>query len=259
VVLWAVEVVVDCVAVEEAAALLALAVRYDNAEEMNVESGFPMMIIPFPCTSASACDVSEPENVTSEFSIVQLEPLVLKLARIDVELNGMEKFVCAASIRRGRASPNVAFAVLVPSVRAVVVHPTAVLFVHVEPVNPFTQIQALPPFCTTATPPFSHANPLPDEVSAALLLGLSMTRNFKGTTTAAAIMIRMIMRMRMNPQQGRPQHFRGFLPPLAEGEMVPSSDSGRPAGQAEAGRSRTGVGVSWPGGGKAASMPERPD
>ena len=91
------------------------------------------------------------------------------------------------------------------------------------------------------------------------IFDLWKTRSSRGTTTAAAMIIRSIKRTIMNPQQGKPQHRRFFFA-LSESCPTPA-DGSYGEGQGETGR--TGVsprtGVATPGGGKAASMPERPD
>ncbi len=91
--------------------------------------------------------------------------------------------------------------------------------------------------------------------------GLWNTRSSRGTTTAAAIMIRSIRSIRKKPQHGRPQQrrrlFGCFLELGTSGPFEPSY------GKGHVDIARVGVpprvGVPKPGGGNAESMPERPD
>lgn len=66
--------------------------------------------------------------------------------------SGMEKFVCAAAMRRGIESPSVTF-VSVGSM-VVVVHPEAPATEHVEPVKPLMHIQEQVPVEIDEVPPF---------------------------------------------------------------------------------------------------------
>lgn len=100
------------------------------------------------------------------------------------------------------------------------------------------------------------------EAEAVVDLDLCMTRSSRGITTAAAMMMSSMRSRRKKPQQGRPQQRRRFgedfsFRPAEEGSAAKGE------GQGETVRVRVGVtpsrGVARPGGGKAASMPERPE
>ena len=92
-------------------------------------------------------------------------------------------------------------------------------------------------------------------------LGLWKTRSSSGTTTAAATIIASIKSTRKNPQQGSPQHRRLFLGGWDLGSRG-SWPGGYGEGQEDIGRGVPGpsrMGVARPGGGNAASIPDRPD
>lgn len=141
----------------------------------------------------------------------------------------------------------------------VVVQPVDPGTVHVLPVNPFVHMQAQAPLSMNEVPPFLQAvagSPAHfcSGVTFAMLalVGLSITRNLRGTTIAAAIIISRIIETRMNPQQGKPQHFLSFLPSAIDFGSFASY-----SGQADAGRGASRAGVSRPGGGNADNIPER--
>lgn len=95
-----------------------------------------------------------PSNVTSAFSETQDREAELKRARMTVLKRGIEKFVCAAAMRRGIESPRVTL-VYVGSVEiVVVVHPEAPATEQVEPVKPLMQIQEQLPVESKEVPPF---------------------------------------------------------------------------------------------------------
>lgn len=219
--------------------------------------------VPVAITSfAFPCRVLEPSNVTSAFSLAQVKFALLKRATIVDSERGMEKFVCASAMRRVILSPTVTFKRLES---VAVVQPVALAVVHVEPVKPFVQIHAQEPLSITLVPPFlhavlaltSHCWTAETVVDFVFDEGLWNTKSSRGTTTAAAMMIRRIKRTRMKPQHGRPQQRRFFLGDSVELPLSPYCPG---EGQDEVGRSGVPfLGVAIPGGGKAASMPERPD
>lgn len=107
--------------------------------------------------------------------------------------------------------------VKVESGRVVVMQPVKLATVQVEPVKPFVQMQAQAPLSIIEVPPFWQAVEVVDsqvwtaETVVEELLGLWKTRSSRGTTTAAAMMIKSIRRTRKNPQHGRPQQRRRFF------------------------------------------------
>jgi hypothetical protein len=99
-----------------------------------------------------------------------------------------------------------------------VTHPVKLAMVQVGPVKPFVQMQAQDPLSIIDMPPFWQAVAVFVEqfwrAEAAVVvedLGLCNTRSSRGTTTAAAMIIRRIKRTRKKPQHGRPQQRRGFF------------------------------------------------
>lgn len=152
-----------------------------------------------------------PSNVTSAFSEAQDRLAELKRAMTILSERGIEKLDKAPVIIRDIESPIVTF-VSPEFVKVVVEQPTDEAVVHVEPVKPFVHIHAQEPLSIKELPPFWQAVEAPashcwiwDNVDAVLALGLWMTSSSRGTTTAAAIMIKRIKRTSINPQHGRPQ------------------------------------------------------
>lgn len=141
----------------------------------------------------------------------------------------------------------------------VVVQPEDPETAHVLPVNPFMHKQVQMPLSTKEVPPFLQAVEVfavqlctVVAVAAVLAEGLSITRNLRGTTTAAAIIMSRIIKTTMNPQQGRPQHFLCFFPGATD-----FGSFGSYSGHIDKGRGASRAGVSRPGGGKADNIPER--
>lgn len=108
-------------------------------------------------TSAFASPIrcDRPSKVTRAFSDKQERLAVLNRAKMTVGKSGMEKFVCAAVIRRGIESPSVTLGYSFE--RVVVVQPVALATVHVEPVKPFMHRHAQLPEERNVLPPFWHA------------------------------------------------------------------------------------------------------
>jgi hypothetical protein len=227
----------------------------------------------WPVEASSAMAVSSllptrsalPSNVTRAFSLVQVRFAALKRARITLSKSGMEKFACASVINRGMALPSVTLEY--PGEKLVIVQPVKLATVQVGPVKPFVQMHAQAPLSNIEVPPFWHAVAVTDEQVARVdavvveeVLGLWNTKSSRGTTTAAAIITRRIRRTRRNPQTGRPQQ-RRRLGGCWRGVDPKSRASSYAVGHAEVGRFGVPprVGVPKPGGGKAESMPERPD
>lgn len=106
---------------------------------------------------ADAKRVAWPLNVTRAFWETQERPAVLKRERRTASERGMLKLVCEEVIRRGMASPRVAFVTLLArevSCRVMVEQAPASETVQVEPVKPLMQIQLQEPVEREATPPF---------------------------------------------------------------------------------------------------------
>lgn len=149
--------------------------------------------------------------------------------------------------------------------------PVALATAQVEPVKPFMQMQAqfpllrkvLPPFWQDVTGSVWHCWRGVRVAAAGAALGLLRTRSSRGTTTAAAMMIKRIRRTRKNPQHGSPQQRRPFFFNFSSWRPAEDGSPSQPGlgdGQESAGCGvRPSLGVASPGGGKAASMPERPD
>ena len=100
----------------------------------------------------------------------------------------------------------------------VVVQPVVPPTLQVEPVKPLIHIHEQPPPERIDEPPFLHSVLGSDwhcwswaaEVDVEDFC-LWMTRSSMGTTTAAAMTMRIIRRTRRNPQTGRPQQRRRGL------------------------------------------------
>jgi hypothetical protein len=114
------------------------------------------------------------------------------------------------------AFPSVTFE-YVPEGKVVVVQPVRFATVHVGPVKPLMQMQEHDPLSNIEVPPFWHAVAVVEEqveradaVGVDEVLGLWSTRSSRGTTTAAAIIIRRIRRTMRKAQTGRPQQRRRF-------------------------------------------------
>lgn len=103
--------------------------------------------------SPTRCE--RPSNVTSAFSDRQDRFALLNRAKMTFEKSGMEKFVCAAVMRRGIESPRVTLGYSFE--RVVVVQPVALATVHVEPVKPLMHRQAQLPEERKVLPPFWQA------------------------------------------------------------------------------------------------------
>ena len=84
-----------------------------------------------------------PPNVTRAFCVEQERLAALNRARRLSADRGIEKFVLAWLMRRGRLPPSVTFESVDPSVdvRLAVVQPVAPAMVQVLPVNPLIHIQ----------------------------------------------------------------------------------------------------------------------
>jgi hypothetical protein len=211
-----------------------------------------------------------PSNVTRAFSETHERLAELKRSRMVLADSGMEKLVWAVVIRRDMDSPTVTLGSCAPNVA--VVHPVAPLTVHVAPLNPLMQIQEQAPLDKKVVPPFWHfvavsvahcCKGLTTAAADVVALFLCMTTISNGITTAAAIMMRSRRITTQNTQTGIP-HQRRFLAWTSFSAVRPPKDGSSYSaafGHEETGR--TGVtprvGVASPGGGKAASMPERPD
>jgi hypothetical protein len=177
---------------------------------------------------------------------------------------GIEKLVDAEEMRRGMESPSVTLFSEDPE-RVVVVHPVAPVIEQVDPVKPLVHIHAHDPLSINDDPPFwqavvelaSHCWIADKVVEAAL--GLRKTKNSRGTTTAAAMIIKSIITTTTNPQHGSPQQRRRFFSLGCEFGPRGPSDSLYGDGQDDTGRGVPSLGVATPGGGKAASIPERPE
>jgi hypothetical protein len=203
-----------------------------------------------------------PSNVTSAFSDMQDRFAELKRASTRLGDSGMLKFDCALVRRRGMEYPSVTSDNV--SIE-VVVQPVVPPILQVEPVKPLMQIHEQVPPDRIDEPPFWHSVVALDWhccswTSAAEEVDFCLwtTRSSTGTTTAAAMTIRMIRSTRRKPHIGRPQQRRRDL----------SSFSSRAAEVLSMGRGHeapfwrgvpTWVGVARPGGGKAASIPESVD
>jgi hypothetical protein len=157
-----------------------------------------------------------PSNVTRAFSDEHDRLAELNRARIVFSERGIEKFVWAAEIRRDMESPMVTlFKSELESV--VVVQPDEPAIEQVAPVKPFVHIHAQDPLSSTDDPPFwqavvefaSHCWTGVKVAEAAL--GLRKTKNSRGMTTAAAMIIKSIKTTRRNPQHGSPQQRRRFF------------------------------------------------
>ena len=90
--------------------------------------------------------------------------------------------------------------------------------VQVEPVKPLIHIHEQLPVERTEEPPFRHSvveldwhcSNVGSEVDEVDLL-LWKTKSSRGTTIAAAMIMRIIRRRRRNPHTGRPQQRRGVF------------------------------------------------
>lgn len=141
----------------------------------------------------------------------------------------------------------------------VVVQPAVPATVQVGPVKPLIHIHEHSPLSTIDEPPFRHMVLLLDWHSWTAADGLDFcllrTRNSRGITTAAAIIIKIINRTRTNPQRGRPQQRRRLWVGFSGVGEAP-----KPVGHVDVGRGvPPRLEVASPGGGKAAIIPERPD
>ena len=101
-----------------------------------------------------------------------------------------------------------------------VVHPVEPPTAQVEPVKPFVHMQLQTPDVMEFVPPFRHVRADSQEeiedaevVDEELLVDLCLlrTRSSKGTTTAAAMMMRPIRIRKMKQQIDIPQHFLPFF------------------------------------------------
>jgi hypothetical protein len=95
-----------------------------------------------------------PSNVTSAFSLMQDKLAELKRARMTGVKRGIEKFACAASMRRGIESPRVTFVYSGSVDMVVVVHPLSPATEHVEPVKPLMHMHEQLPVERADVPPF---------------------------------------------------------------------------------------------------------
>jgi hypothetical protein len=205
-----------------------------------------------------------PSNVTRAFSDAQERLALFNRASMVFSERGIEKLVDAEEMRRGMESPSVTLFNEEPE-RVVVVHPVAPVMEQVDPVKPLVHMHAHDPLSISDDPPFwqavvelaSHCWTADKVVEAAL--GLRKTKNSRGTTTAAAMIIRSITTTTTNPQHGSPQQRRRLFSLGCEfGPRGPSA-SLYGDGQDDMGRGVPSLGVATPGGGKAASIPERPE
>jgi hypothetical protein len=208
---------------------------------------------------------SIPSKVTRAFSASQERFAELNRARMISDDKGTLKFALAPEIRRGMDSPRVTLLYTVPFelVILVRVHPLELATVHVDPVKPFAQMQEQALEEMMLVPPLAQGvvcwhwaswDAVVDEFEEDLL----MTRRNRGTSTAAA-MIRIVTKvMSRKSQIGSPQQRRpGFDPegPFGFKALVEAIW----VDQEACGRGLCSRGVAKPGGGKAASMPDRPD
>lgn len=220
--------------------------------------------------SASCVRRNCPSKVTKAFSVLQDRFSWLNLDCMIVATRGMEKLAWASAISRGIAWPMVTLLILVSAVLIdVVVQPCDVGIVQSTPVNPFEQIHEQTPSRTTFVPPLAQFNcDSHSEMAgcAALFsLALSMTRNLTGTTIAAAMIHIKIMSNTKKVHMGSPQQRRPFFcGPCSLSSAADSVSIGgprkdlRPKGHAvETLLCRAPARLA--GGGKAASMSERPD
>lgn len=126
------------------------------------------------------------------------------------------KLAAACESRRGIASPTVALLILVSPDMVVVVQPAEPAVEQSKPVKPLVQTQEQMPLVTMLVPPFWHVSWFLHCWSAAacvfaLAPCLRRTKNSTGMMTAAAIRMMMMIRIKMKPQSGSPQHRRPFL------------------------------------------------
>jgi hypothetical protein len=189
-----------------------------------------LLVVAVTISFAAPSRVDAPSKVTSAFSDVQVRFALLKRAMMVLSERGMEKFAWASEMRREIESPSVTF-VRSEEERVVVVQPVALAVVHVAPVNPFVHIQAHDPESIMDVPPFLQAVAglashcwRAERVVVDAVFDLWKTRSSRGTTTAAAVIIRRIKRTIMNPQQGKPQQRRFFFG-LSESCPTPADGS----------------------------------
>src|SRR3569833_750752 len=267
-----------------AAALLAAEATYALLAEMSTMG-----------ESAAPWRVFWPSNVMSAFSAEQLRLPWLNLARICVPESGMEKLAWACWMRRGMPSPSVTLlrlVVLSPEfllLRLVVVHPFAPATVQSNPVKPLVQIheQKKPCSDTTLVPPLAHGS-VPwhcasADCACASRLCFRITKNSMGMMMAAAMRMSTMITTTMKPHMGSPLLRRPRLssvpsvlvsssrppsppmpPPLGNWGVVDPRPplKARGSGHEPTWSRRLWRKLRrfwWAGGGKAASMSEKPD